>query len=54
MDNVFQAKETLKSLIDGFPQQKIKDEAKAKLAVIEKGQAEKEAEAEQDTLDVNR
>ncbi|HTF22140.1 MAG TPA: tetratricopeptide repeat protein, partial [Chryseolinea sp.] len=54
MDNVFQAKETLKSLIEGSPQQKIKDEAKVKLAVIEKAQAEKEAEAEQDTLDINR
>lgn len=54
MDNVFQAKETLKSLIDGFPQQKIKDEARVKLAVIEKEQAEKNAEAETDTLDVNR
>lgn len=54
MDNIYQAKTTLKSLIDGFPQQKIKDEAKVKLAAIEKSQAEKEAEAEQDTLDVNR
>ena len=54
MDNVFQAKETLKSLIDGFPQQKIKDEARAKLTEIEKGQAEKEASVEEDTLDVNR
>lgn len=54
MDNVFQAKETLRSLIDGFPQQKIKDEAKAKLAVIEQTQAEEEVEEEQETIDVNR
>jgi tetratricopeptide (TPR) repeat protein len=54
MDNIYQAKETLKSLIDGFPQQKVKDEAKAKLAAIEKTQADKDAEAEKDTVDINR
>lgn len=54
MDNIYQAKETLKSLIEGFPQQKIKDEAKAKLAEIERTQAEKEAEVEEDSVEVNR
>jgi TolA-binding protein len=54
MDNIHQAKTTLKSLIDGFPKQAVKDEAKAKLAVIEKAQAEKDAEVEQDTVEVNR
>lgn len=54
MDNIYQAKETLKSLIEGFPQQKVKDEAKAKLAEIERTQAENEAEIEEDSVEVNR
>lgn len=53
MDNDYQAIGTLKSLIDGFPMQSVKDEAKAKLAEIERKQAEKQAEAEADTLDTN-
>jgi TolA-binding protein len=52
--DAFQAKATLESLIEHFPLQSIKDQAKAKLAEIEKANLKKEAEIKADTLDNNR
>lgn len=52
MDNVFQAKATLQSLIDNFPLEGIKNEARKKLAEIDKAEAQKQAEA--DTTEINR
>jgi TolA-binding protein len=54
-DNVFHAKATLQSLIDeDFPLQYIKDEARAKIAEIEKIEVEKKKKAEADTLDTDQ
>jgi TolA-binding protein len=50
-DNIFQAKLTLQSLIDGFPLQHIKDEARRKLKDIEQVEADKKKKIEADTLD---
>jgi hypothetical protein len=51
MDNVFQAKGTLQSLIDNFPLQHIKDEAKKKLLEIDNRQVEEQQDA-QDTVEI--
>ncbi|MEO5980436.1 MAG: tetratricopeptide repeat protein [Chryseolinea sp.] len=51
---IFQAKSTLQSLIDKFPEQGVKDEARRKLEVIDKAEAEKQKEVEADTTEVNR
>jgi TolA-binding protein len=54
-DNIFHAKATLQSLIDeDFPLQYIKDEAKAKIAEIEKIELEKKKKVEADTLDTDQ
>ena len=54
-DNTFHAKATLQSLIDeDFPLQYIKDEAKAKIAEIEKIELEKKKKVEADTLDTDQ
>lgn len=53
-DDAFQAKATLESLIQHFPLQSIKDQAKVKLAEIEKENLKKETEIKADTLDNNR
>ncbi len=54
-DNTFHAKATLQSLInEDFPLQFVKDEAKAKLAEIEKMESEKKKKAEADTLDTDQ
>jgi tetratricopeptide (TPR) repeat protein/thioredoxin-like negative regulator of GroEL len=50
MENTFQARATLQSLIDGFPLENIKTEAKRKLAEIEKAEEQK---AQADTTDNN-
>ncbi len=54
MDDLFQAKATLQSLIDNFPLQPVKDEAKRKLNQLDQRQAEKQKLIEADTLDNNR
>jgi hypothetical protein len=59
MDQIFQARATLQSLIDNFPLKTIKDAAAAKLRDIEKAEADKKKELEADTLesdslDINR
>ncbi|MBA4056897.1 MAG: hypothetical protein C0490_19440, partial [Marivirga sp.] len=54
MDQVFQAKATLQSLIEHFPLQTIKDEAKRKLLQLDQIDAEKQKSIEADTLDNNR
>jgi tetratricopeptide (TPR) repeat protein len=50
-EDFFQAKATLQSLIDSFPLQQVKDEARRKLADIEKMQVERENKIKADTLD---
>ena len=54
MDDVFQAKGTLQSLIDHFPLQHVKDEAKRKLSQLDQREAEKQKLIEADTLENNR
>jgi TolA-binding protein len=54
MDDLFQAKATLQSLIDHFPVAMVKEEAKRKLAELEKQQQTKQMLIEADTLDENR
>ncbi|HEY3404808.1 MAG TPA: tetratricopeptide repeat protein [Ohtaekwangia sp.] len=50
-DDVFQARATLQSLIDQFPLQSVKDEARKKLKQLEQLELEKQKKAEADTLD---
>ena len=45
-DNVFQAKETLKSIIDNYPGGEPKDLAQQKLAIIENNESNNEEDAE--------
>jgi TolA-binding protein len=52
--DMFQAKATLQSLIDHFPAQNVKDEAKQKLSALELSEAEKEKQTDADTLEINR
>ncbi|HTE33167.1 MAG TPA: tetratricopeptide repeat protein, partial [Chryseolinea sp.] len=54
MEDLFQAKATLQSLIDNFPQQQVKDEARKKLTAIDQMQNEKQKLIEADTIEVNR
>jgi TolA-binding protein len=55
MNNTFQAKATLQSLIDKFPLQTIKDAAKDKLKKIEEAESEaRQKQVQADTLDNNR
>jgi len=54
MDDLFQAKATLQSLIDHFPVPLVKEEAKRKLIELEKQQQTKQMLIEADTLDENR
>ena len=50
-DDIFQARHTLQSLVDNFPLAEIKDQARTKLAELEKLELEKEKQTEADTLD---
>jgi TolA-binding protein len=51
MDQVFQARATLQSLVDNFPLQGVKDQARAKLKDIDKAEADKQKALETaDTL----
>ncbi|MEJ7645835.1 MAG: tetratricopeptide repeat protein [Chryseolinea sp.] len=55
MNDVFQAKATLQSLIDHFPQPSVKEEARKRLSDIDSDQAAQEKEqAAADTLELNR
>lgn len=54
MDDIFQARATLQSLIEHFPLQGVKDEAKKKLSELDQREAEKQKEIESDTLENNR
>lgn len=54
MDDLFQAKATLQSLIDHFPVASVKEEARKKLMELEKQQQAKQLLIEADTLDENR
>ncbi len=51
MGNLFQAKATLKSLIENFPIQHIKDRAKEKLKRIDDAELKKQLQQSQDTTD---
>ena len=51
LNNVFQAKATLQSLIDNFPQQSIKEAARKKMQEIDKRQIEIQQQQDQDTLE---
>ncbi|MEK6783100.1 MAG: tetratricopeptide repeat protein [Bacteroidota bacterium] len=51
MGEVFQAKGTLKSLIDNFPLQEVKDQAKGRLKRIEESEIQKQVQMSQDTTD---
>jgi TolA-binding protein len=50
-DDVFQARHTLQSLIDNFPKEDIKQEARTKLLALEAAELEKKTKAELDSLD---
>ncbi len=52
LDNIFQAKATLQSLIDKFPLQHIKEAAKKKMLEIDRRQADEQQEDLQDTVDI--
>ena len=53
MDQVFQARATLQSLVDNFPLQHIKDAASSKMKDIDRAEAEKKTRLEADTLGVD-
>jgi TolA-binding protein len=50
-DDIFQARHTLQSLIDNFPLDHIRNEAKEKLSALEKTEQDKQKAIEADTLD---
>ncbi|HEY9490076.1 MAG TPA: tetratricopeptide repeat protein, partial [Chryseosolibacter sp.] len=52
MDQVFQARATLQSLVDNFPSQTVKDAAANKIKEIDRTEAEKKKMLEADTLDI--
>ncbi|MBL0744328.1 tetratricopeptide repeat protein [Chryseolinea lacunae] len=54
MDDLFQAKATLQSLIDKFPLQNVKDEAKRRLSQLDQKEAERQKQIQADTVDNNR
>lgn len=54
MDQIFQARATLQSLIDNFPLKNVKEAAAKKLSEIDKVEEEKKKQIEADTLDNNR
>lgn len=51
-DDVFQARHTLQSLIDKFPRENVKAEAREKLKNLEAAELEKNAKIELDSIDV--
>jgi Spy/CpxP family protein refolding chaperone len=51
LNNTFQAKGTLQSLVDHFPLQNIKEAARKKIQEIDKRQMEEQQTQEQDTLE---
>ncbi len=51
MGETFQAKGTLKSLVDNFPLQGIKDQAREKLKKLDDEELKKQKQEEQDTVD---
>jgi tetratricopeptide (TPR) repeat protein len=53
MNDLFQAKATLQSLVEHFPLQHVKEEAQRKLQEIEKAEQEKQQKIEADTVDNN-
>ena len=53
MDQVFQARATLQSLVDNFPLQPVKDAAASKMKEIDRMEAEKKRRLEADTVDID-
>ncbi len=53
-DDIFNARATLQSLIDKFPLEAVKEEARKKLKQLEQGEVEKQQKIEADTTDNNR
>ena len=53
MDQLFQARATLQSLVDNFPLQSVKDAAKTRLREIDRAEAEREKMLEADTLELD-
>ncbi len=53
MEEVFQARATLQSLVDNFPLQQVKNEALNKLKAIDKAEAEKQKALEADTVETD-
>jgi hypothetical protein len=51
MGEMFQAKGTLKSLIDNFPSQAVKDQARERLKKLDDEDLKKQKQEEQDTID---
>ena len=54
MDDIFQTRATLQSLIDNFPLQAVKDEAKRKMQLLDQQQLDKQPKVETDTTETNR
>ncbi|HYG03427.1 MAG TPA: tetratricopeptide repeat protein [Chryseosolibacter sp.] len=54
LENTFQAKATLQSIIDNFPLENIREQAKSKLVEIEKLEAERKAAAVPDTTTIDK
>jgi TolA-binding protein len=50
MDQLFQARATLQSLVENFPTQSVKDEARRKLREIDQAEAEKKRRLEAETI----
>lgn len=53
MDQLFQARATLQSLVDNFPLQHVKDAASVKLREIERAEADRQKRIEADTLETD-
>ena len=53
-NDLFQAKMTLQSLVDKFPLQNVKDEARQRLKQLEQSETEKQKKIESDTIENNR
>ncbi len=54
MEDVFQARGTLQSLIDSFPQAAVKEEAKKKLKALDQNELDKQKKIDADTTETNR
>jgi hypothetical protein len=51
MGDIFQAKGTLQSLVDHFPQKAVKEEAQRKLKLLEEQQLQQKSVMERDSVE---